>query len=171
MYIVKNNKAQNLLEINNSINSVYGKTYLDRGLSLQEVTLGAHKIIRNLSPLDYSKTYMMNSIEKVVLGEHHISTSTQSIENGKSIKIKSQFIDDCWILYSDKVVFKTPEYNLQLDTYGNNNFLQELSPPTENTKALRLTKGLSSSFNKKRLQKLKPNESYNINWSLNININ
>ncbi len=296
MYTIQHIKSTNILEIKNSKHSFYSKIFLDKGASLQELTLGGHEIIQDLSPIAYRDSYassilfpfanrikdgiynfkgntfqfdknqteeqnalhglvynktfevkdtklsedsaiisleyvekdvsrgfpytyilrldyifknseldlkvtivntdakefpftlgwhpyftssnlfeseiVINSNEKVVLGERNITTGTEAIENLDALQIKDQFLDDCWILNSDKVIFRTPKYNLQFNATGDNNFLQAYTPPRANTIALEPTTGVSDSFNNKiGLQVLKPNETYNITWSLNITNN
>lgn len=296
MYTIQHIKSTNILEIKNSKHSFYGKIFLDEGASLQELTLGGHEIIQDLSPLTYGDSYassilfpfanrikdgiynfkgntfqfdknqteeqnalhglvynktfevmdtklsedsaiisleyvekdvsrgfpytytlrldyvfknseldlkvsivntdakefpftlgwhpyftssnlfeseiVMDSNEKVVLGERNITTGTEAIDNLDALQIKDQFLDDCWILNSDKVIFRTPKYNLQFNATGDNNFLQAYTPPRANTIALEPTTGVSDSFNNQiGLQVLKPNETYDITWSLNITNN
>ena len=57
MYTIKHNSDLNILEIKNHDNSLYGKIYLDRGASLQELMLNNQVIIGDLSPLTYDVTY------------------------------------------------------------------------------------------------------------------
>ncbi|MFS4481639.1 aldose 1-epimerase [Hyunsoonleella sp. 2307UL5-6] len=114
----------------------------------------------------------MDANEKVVLGERNITTGTMPIKTTDAIKIKDDFFDDCWILKSDEVIFKTPEYKLQFNATGNNNFIQAYTPPKKNTIAIEPTTGVSDSFNNKiGLNILEPNQTYNITWTLNIHEN
>ncbi|TNJ42989.1 aldose 1-epimerase [Tamlana fucoidanivorans] len=57
MYHIKHNKNSNTLEIEETENNLYSKIYLDLGASLQELTLGSHAIIQDLTPLHYDDTY------------------------------------------------------------------------------------------------------------------
>ncbi|GAA3630479.1 aldose 1-epimerase [Flavivirga jejuensis] len=57
MYKINHNNTLNILEIENSLNNVYGKIHLNSGASLQELTLNGHAIIKDLSPLTYANTY------------------------------------------------------------------------------------------------------------------
>jgi len=75
-------------------------------------------------------------------------------------------------LVMDKVVFKTPNYNLQFNATGNTNFIQAYTPPKANTIAIEPTTGVSDSFNNNiGLQVLKPNDTYSITWSLKLDNN
>lgn len=53
----KVNHQNNILEILNTKNNSIGKIHLDLGASLQELTLGNTKIIADLEPLPYNKTF------------------------------------------------------------------------------------------------------------------
>ncbi|GAA4237832.1 aldose 1-epimerase [Postechiella marina] len=57
MYNITHHQELNTLEISNLDKSVFAKIYLKAGASLQELTLGGHAIIQDLSPLNYSDTY------------------------------------------------------------------------------------------------------------------
>jgi len=57
LYKITQNKEDHFLEIYNTDKSNYAKLYLNQGASLQELILKNNKIIKNLSPLSYSKTY------------------------------------------------------------------------------------------------------------------
>jgi len=57
LYKITQNKEDHFLEIYNTDKSNYAKLYLNQGASLQELILKNNKIIQNLSPLSYSKTY------------------------------------------------------------------------------------------------------------------
>ena len=57
MYTIKHNPDSNTLEVQDSNNKLYGKIYLNKGASLQELTLNGHPIIQDLSPLTYDTTY------------------------------------------------------------------------------------------------------------------
>jgi len=57
VYSINHNKETNILEIQNSNNSVLGKIHLNQGASLQELTLGGKAIIQDLSPLNYQDSF------------------------------------------------------------------------------------------------------------------
>ncbi|MGC6430779.1 MAG: aldose 1-epimerase [Jejuia sp.] len=293
MYTTKHNQDQGILEIENTSGTVHGKIHLNAGASLQKLTLGKHKIIQDLSPLQYADTYAssilfpfanrikdgtysfdgdtfqleknqqeeqnalhglvynktfnivdeklskehakivleynetkfskgfpftfkiqleyvfsdgnlslkvnvtntgnekfpftlgwhpyfvssnlkessltFDSTEKVVLGERNITTGTETIENNP-LTLNVSSLDDCWVLNSDEVKFKTPEYHLKFSATGDNNFLQAYIPPRENTIAIEPTTGVSDSFNNKiGLETLNPKDTYSITWTLSIN--
>lgn len=57
MYKISRNLKENILEIYNTDKSDYAKICLNKGASLQELILKNNKIIQDLSPLSYSKTF------------------------------------------------------------------------------------------------------------------
>lgn len=131
-------------------------------------TLGWHPYF--ISDNLYNSKLIIDSHQKLALGERNITTGVNTIENVGEMAIKDQQLDDCWVLNSDQVTFKTPNYNLQFGSSVKNNFLQAYTPPKENTIAIEPTTGVSDSFNNKiGLEILKPNTSYNIIWNLKIN--
>lgn len=130
-------------------------------------TLGWHPYFQSSNLFESSIKF--NSSKKIVLDERCITTGITDTNTSQGIKIAGQQFDDCWILDSDEVVFKTPKYNLTFNATGDNNFLQIYTPPKENTIAIEPTTGVSDSFNNQiGLQVLKPNNSYNITWHLKI---
>lgn len=293
MYTVDHNKEQNYLEIKKSNKSLYAKIYLSQGASLQELKLNGHKIIKDLSPLEYGNTYAssilfpfanrikdgrytfngtlyqleqnqreeqnalhgfvydktfdileinstkefasvklvyiessktkgfpftfiievdymfyedkvelsvsvkntsdevfpftlgwhpyftsanlynssiaMESNKKLDIGERNITKGVHDIDLIDNFEIQDKQLDDCWILNSNKVVFNTPEYKLQIQSSAHDNFLQAYTPEKENTIAIEPTTGVSDSFNNKiGLQELEPDETYSITWDIKI---
>lgn len=131
-------------------------------------TLGWHPYF--VSDNLYDSKIVMDSTQKLILGDRNITTGVANIDNVKSFPIKDQQLDDCWILNSDKVVFETPKYSLRFSSSSKNNFLQAYTPPKANTIAIEPTTGVSDSFNNKiGLEVLQPNESCEITWNLSIN--
>lgn len=294
MYLINHNKETNILEIQNSNNSVLGKIHLNQGASLQELTLGGKAIIQDLSPLNYQDSFASSilfpfanrikdgsysfnnekfqleknqdeeqnalhgfvhnkrfkvivkevlgdtakitlaynelnktagfpytySIEvtyifedktlilqvrvkntdsktfpftigwhpyfisdnlpkstlefdcdkKLILGDRNITTGVEDVKNKVALNIENKQLDDCWVLNSDKVQFKTPKYQLNFSSSVKNNFLQAYTPPKLNTIAIEPTTGVSDSFNNNiGLQTLEPNKEYRITWKININ--
>lgn len=153
---------------------VFTETSIDVELSVVNTdtktfpfTLGWHPYFTSANL--YESKLVFDSNEKLIIGERNITEGKETIKNVDALAIKDNFFDDCWILKSDKVVFKTPEYNLQINATGNNNFLQAYTPPKENTIAIEPTTGVSDSFNNNiGLDTLKPNDTYNITWTLTI---
>jgi aldose 1-epimerase len=57
VYTINHHKETNIIEVNNSENTIVGKIYLNSGASLQELTLGGKEIIQDLNPLKYDSTF------------------------------------------------------------------------------------------------------------------
>lgn len=57
MYHINHHKKANVLELKNADASFYAKIHLNKGASLQELTLNNNPIIVDLDPLVYSNTY------------------------------------------------------------------------------------------------------------------
>ncbi|XMO86389.1 aldose 1-epimerase [Algibacter sp. AS12] len=113
-----------------------------------------------------------DSSEKLVIGDRNITTGTEKLENFKSLKIENKKLDDCWILDSNIIQFYTPKYKLSIHSSAKNNFLQAYTPPKLNTIAIEPTTGVSNSFNNNiGLDILKPNDTYSITWTLNLENN
>lgn len=120
----------------------------------------------------FESILQFDSTEKIILGDRNITKGTAKIDTTEAFKIAGQQFDDCWILNSDQVIFKTPKYDLQFNATGNNNFLQVYTPPKENTIAIEPTTGVSDSFNNGiGLETLEPGDSHSITWRLNIKSN
>ncbi|MFB9057427.1 aldose 1-epimerase [Mariniflexile ostreae] len=130
-------------------------------------TLGWHPYFSS-SDL-YNSTVDFNSHQKVILGDRNITTGIEPISPVDMFEVKDQQLDDCYILDADTIVFKTPDYDLQIKATSKDNFLQMYTPPKENTIAIEPTTGVSDSFNNQiGLQVLKPDERYSLTWALKI---
>lgn len=117
----------------------------------------------------YNSSISFDSNKKLDIGERNITKGITNIDLIDNFEIQDKQLDDCWILNSDEVVFKTPKYNLQFNATAKNNFLQAYTPDKKNTIAIEPTTGVSDSFNNQiGLQTLKPNETYSITWTLKI---
>lgn len=130
-------------------------------------TLGWHPyfLSSNLS----ESNVQFDAAERMVLDKRNITINSEKVDTSKGIAIQNNQFDDCWSLNTDEVVFNTPKYRLKFNATGNNNFLQVYTPPKENTIAIEQTTGVSDSFNNKiGLSTLNANDSYTIQWSLNV---
>ncbi|GAA4974452.1 aldose 1-epimerase [Algibacter aquimarinus] len=117
----------------------------------------------------FNSTIEFISDEKIELGDRNITTGIANIKDNSALEIKDKQLDDCWILNDDKVIFKTPKYNLQFSASADNNFLQIYTPPKKNTIAIEPTTGVSDSFNNQiGLKVLEAEASYNVIWTLKI---
>ncbi|WP_298496205.1 aldose 1-epimerase [uncultured Algibacter sp.] len=130
-------------------------------------TLGWHPYF--LSDNLYDSVICFDSTKKILMENRNITDGFKDIDPITDFYVKDQKLDDCWVLDSDEIKFKTPKYELIMTSSAENNFLQLYTPPKANNIAIEPTTGVSDSFNNKiGLQTLKPNESYEITWDLTI---
>ena len=193
LYTIYIEKQTNVLHIKNSEASFSAEIYLDQGASLQSLKFGNHHIIQNMAPLSYNKTYASSilfpfanrikdgnyqfegntySEEKLILDDRKNTPGTSQLKDNPSLKIQDKQFDDCWILSTDEVLFKTPNYNLKFNATGHNNFLQIYTPPRKNTIAIEPTTGIPDSFNNKiGLETLSPGDTHAITWQVQLTDN
>ncbi len=88
-------------------------------------------------------------------------------------QIKDKNLDDCFSLLKNNIEFKTPNYNINISSSANENYIQVYTPPTEkNCIAIEpLTAPPDSLNNNIGLQILNPEEEYTINWKIELNNN
>ena len=133
-------------------------------------TLGWHPYF--ISDNLYKSSLNFSCTKKTVIGDRNITTGIEEIKNVESFNIENKQLDDCWILDSDKIQFKTPKYMLEFESSTDENFIQAYTPPRANTIAIEPTTGVSNSFNNNiGLQTLNPDEEYSITWKINIKNN
>jgi aldose 1-epimerase len=122
---------------------------------------------------DLNKSFVeFKTRSKLDIGQRNIGIAIKDIELQESLSLKDKRLDDCWQLEDDKVVFKTPQYNLQLSSSEPNSFLQIYMPPKKNTIAIEPTTGVSNSFNNHiGLKVLKPNTEFHVTWVLEVDSN
>ncbi|NNK83602.1 MAG: aldose 1-epimerase [Flavobacteriaceae bacterium] len=130
-------------------------------------TLGWHPYFNSQNL--YNSTLKFDSNKKLVLDERMITTNVEDFKNEELFKIKDRKLDDCFILNTSEILFKTPHYVLQINASSKETFMQVYTPPIANTIAIEPTTGVSDSFNNKiGLQVLKPSESYSIKWEIRL---
>ena len=130
-------------------------------------TLGWHPyfISQNLS----KSAVHFKSHQKCVFDERNITQRMDKIAIDEPFLIEDKSLDDCFVLDSNEMVFKTPLYSFALKSSEKDSFLQLYTPPHPNAIAIEPTTGISNSFNNGvGLKTLKPNNSYQINWNLKI---
>jgi len=130
-------------------------------------TLGWHPYFLSS---DLNNSFLkFDSNKCVVFDDRMITSDTVEIKNERIFELKNKELEDCFFLNSNKVVFITPRFKLQMQSSEENDFLQIYTPPKENTIAIEPTTGISDSFNNKiGLRTLKPKEEHQILWQLNI---
>lgn len=153
--------------------------------TLRDLSLEISVLIKNTSPEtfpftigwhpyffsdDLKNSYMIfDSNKKMQYDNRNITTGIIEIENLKVFKINDQELNECYLLNSNVVNFQTSKYLMTLKSSEKDSFLQLYTPPKKNTIAIEPTTGVSDSFNNEiGLKTLKSNESYSINWTVNI---
>lgn len=128
-------------------------------------TLGWHPYFYS-SNLEESSIHF-HAVKKVI---HNKKMITKSIENScleGLFELENQNLDDCFKLKKDFFIFKTPEYNLELTSSLENNYLQIYTPNNKNAIAIEPLSGISNSFNNNEgLQILEPNAFFSTIWSI-----
>jgi len=112
---------------------------------------------------------IFDSNKKTKKDSKNITTGIIESDIIKPFKINEQELDDCYLLNSNIINFKTSKYLLSLKSSEEDGFLQIYTPPRKNTIAIEPTTGVSDSFNNGiGLKTLKPNESYSVDWVIKI---
>ncbi len=117
---------------------------------------------------DLSKSSLhFKSSQKIHFDTQMITEKVVNKETSAIVNIGSLFLDDCYVLDTNKVQFKTPAYHLELSSTTKESFLQVYTLPINNCLAIEPVSGVPDSFNNKLgLQELTPNETYITKWDL-----
>ena len=114
----------------------------------------------------------LNSNKKLVFNEEMIPIGVNDIVETEEIQIKNKHFDDCYILNSKSIQFRTPDHQITLSSSSNENYLQVYTPNNSNAIAIEPKTGPSNSFNNKLgLNILKPNENHQVSWTITLNEN
>ncbi|MFP4845027.1 aldose 1-epimerase [Winogradskyella sp. PE311] len=133
-------------------------------------TVGWHPYFKSSDR--YNSSVIFDSNKKLKLDDRCITAGEEIDENFGLVTVKNQELDDCYILKSNLIKFKTPKYILELISSEKKSFLQLYTPPNPYMLAIEPTTGVSDSFNNGMgLKTLKPQETYQIEWFLNIKNN
>lgn len=112
------------------------------------------------------------SDQKIEFDKSLITKKVIDHKTEEEFKIEDKQLDDCFILSTDVVQFKTPSYQLEISTNKIENYLQLYTPKDFSVIAIEPMTGVSNSFNNKiGLQVLKPNETYSITWNVKLKNN
>lgn len=119
---------------------------------------------------DLQNTYLkINSSKKLQVNDKMIPVGEVNHDWNGFVKIEDKAFDDCFILNNKKVELKTPEYQLEFHFSTNENYLQIYTPNDRKSIAIEPQTAPANSFNSKiGLQVLKPEETYNLNWKINL---
>jgi len=115
-------------------------------------------------------TYLnINSSKKLLVNDKMIPIDEANHDWNGFVKIEDKAFDDCFILNSNIVELKTPEYKLEIHFSTNENYLQIYTPNDRKSIAIEPQTAPANSFNSKiGFQVLKPEETYNLNWKINL---
>lgn len=117
----------------------------------------------------YNSSVVFDSTKKLILDDRNITIGEEEIDNVGVFEVRDKQLDDCYVLNAGKIVFKTPDFDLLMQSSSKEHFLQMYTPPKPNTIAIEPTTGVSDSFNNNiGLQILNPNERYGLNWSVEV---
>ncbi len=112
------------------------------------------------------------SNRKILFDKRMIASNFENIENEDRFEIKDKKLDDCFVLSTNQIQFKTPDYSLAIFTSSKENYLQLYTPNKPNTIAIEPCTGVSNSFNNKLgLQILESGKIYDISWSIKLDTN
>ena len=117
----------------------------------------------------YESFLSFDSDQKLTFNEVMIPVKIKNIKMEESLQIKDRQFDDCYILNTNTIGFKTPDYSIKINSSSEKNFIQLFTPKLANTIAIEPTTAVSNSFNNKiGLQVLEKDESYNVQWTINL---
>ena len=98
-----------------------------------------------------------------------IPTITKDTSILKELQIKDRFFDDCYLLNTNKMVFKTPDYHIQINSSLKKNYVQIFTPSDRNSIAIEPITAPPNSFNHKLgLRVLNPDENYTASWKVSL---
>ena len=115
----------------------------------------------------------INSSKKVIFDKDMSPIKFAPNNYNSDFHIKDKKLDDCFSLTKNYVNFQTPNYNINISSSANENYIQVYTPQTEkNCIAIEpLTAPPNSLNNNIGLQILNPDEEYNINWKIELTNN
>jgi aldose 1-epimerase len=119
---------------------------------------------------DVSKSFLQfQSSKEVVFDERLITQNLIEKSIKGKLTIGQKQLDDCFQLDTTKVIFSSPNYDLEIKSSTKNGFLQVYTPPIKNCIAIEPVSGISNSFNNNiGLEILEPKEIKNVSWSLDF---
>ena len=111
----------------------------------------------------------INSTKKLTFNQDMILKENEGILLTDYFQIKNTLFDDCFVLNNNQIYFKTPNYEISLNSSSKENYLQVCTPQNTQQIALEPMTGFANSFNHDfGFQRLKPDETYAINWTIKL---
>ena len=130
-------------------------------------TLGWHPYF--LSHDLQNSSLCFKSDKKIVFDENLITNKIEAYKANAVFNVENNPLDDCFILNSNTIGFKTPNYQLEISTNQIENYVQLYTPENLPLIAIEPMTGVSNSFNNNiGLQVLQPNTSFSLKWNVKI---
>ena len=130
-------------------------------------TLGWHPYF--LSHDLQNSSLCFKSDKKIVFDENLITNKIEAYKANAVFNVENKPLDDCFILNSNTIGFKTPNYQLEISTNQIENYVQLYTPENLPLIAIEPMTGVSNSFNNNiGLQVLQPNTSFSLKWNVKI---
>jgi len=130
-------------------------------------TLGWHPYFMSC---DISQSQLiLNSVKQFTTDTRGIVNEDGQTDHTSRFVLGGIQLDDGYAVASDMLEFITPRYHLKMQTDGSDNYLQVYTPEELNSIAIEPMVGISNSFNHRiGLKELKPNQTFDKEWSLEI---
>ncbi|MDG2194888.1 MAG: aldose 1-epimerase [Polaribacter sp.] len=118
----------------------------------------------------YNSSLYIDSSSKFSFSTNEmIPIKTKDASIHKELQIKDRFFDDCYLLNTDKMVFKTPDYHIQINSSLEKNYVQIFTPSDRKSIAIEPITAPPNSFNHKLgLGILNPDENYTASWKVSL---
>ena len=130
-------------------------------------TLGWHPYF--LSHDLQNSSLCFKSDKKIVFDENLITNKIEAYKANAVFNVENKPLDDCFILNSNTIGFKPPNYQLEISTNQIENYVQLYTPENLPLIAIEPMTGVSNSFNNNiGLQVLQPNTSFSLKWNVKI---
>lgn len=130
-------------------------------------TLGWHTYFLSYDLQNSSLSF--KSDKKIVFDDNLITNKIEDYNGNDIFEVENTTLDDCFILNSNTIDFKTPNYQLEIFTNQIENYLQLYIPENLPLIAIEPMTGVSNSFNNSiGLQVLQPNTSFSLKWNVKI---
>lgn len=117
----------------------------------------------------FNSELKIHSNKKLLVNKNMIPNGEQHVDWNGFIKIEDKTFDDCFVLNSNQVELKTPDYHFEFQFSHKENYLQIYTPEDRKSIAIEPQTAPANSFNSKMgLKTLKPNEKYGLKWKINL---
>lgn len=117
----------------------------------------------------YNSHLKMDSHKKILVNDQMIPNGEADIIWDRFLKIENKTFDDCFVLNTNKIEFKTPEFHFEFEFSPKNNYLQIYTPNDRKSIAIEPQTAPANCFNTKMgLQILQPNKTHNLTWKINL---